>query len=195
MTIRILTVCTGNICRSPLAAQLLAARLDPGRFSVTSGGTAALVGHQMPEHARRIATRMGLPTPEQHRGSALVHDDLAEADLVLGMAREHRRHVARLQPLVARRAFTLLEFGHIVAHISDEQLGELTNCSDADNVALTVVTRMRGTVPRLTPEDRYDVADPYGRSKQAYERSSQHIETAVHQIVDFFQRAREIAAA
>lgn len=63
MTIRILTVCTGNICRSPLAAELLASRLDPQNFIVESAGTSALVGEQMPDPAIEIATRLGARAP------------------------------------------------------------------------------------------------------------------------------------
>lgn len=193
MTIRIVTVCTGNICRSPLAAQLLSADLDPQRFSVTSGGTAALIGYHMPDQAQRIAARLGIPDVGNHRGAALVEDELAAADLVLGMTREHRRRAALLQPQVARRAFTLVEFGHIVSHIPDQRLAELmTDHADAETVALTAATRMRGTVPRLTPDNRYDVEDPYGRSKHVYERSAKSIETAVHQVVNFFQRAHTL---
>ena len=45
--VRILTVCTGNICRSPVAERLLQAGLDqvlPGGFEVPSAGTRAMVG-------------------------------------------------------------------------------------------------------------------------------------------------------
>ncbi len=45
--VRLLTVCTGNVCRSPYAAALLGAGLDwarPGAFRVASAGTPALVG-------------------------------------------------------------------------------------------------------------------------------------------------------
>ena len=54
MTFSVLTVCTGNICRSPLAELILAASLsDIPDVRVESAGTGALVGHGMPDPALR----------------------------------------------------------------------------------------------------------------------------------------------
>lgn len=194
MTIRILTICTGNVCRSPLAAQLLASRLDPGLFQVASAGTSALVGDQMPESARDIATRMGVRGADDHRAISLTEGAVVASDLILGMERDHRRRAAQVHPTAVRRAFTLLEFAHIVSEIPDEQLAPLVHGNaDAETAALGVVMRLRGVVPRLTPARLYDVEDPYGRSKQVYERSSRQVERAVDQIVEFFRRTSEIA--
>lgn len=189
MTIRILTICTGNVCRSPLAAGLLAARLDPACFEVSSAGTSALVGDQMPAPAQRIAARMGSQGSTNHRAVALTEEALSNAHLILGMERDHRRRAALIQPTVVRRTFTLLEFSHIASNIDDEQLAALVSGHETRQLAaLGAVMRMRGVVPRLSSPRLYDVADPYGRSKQAYERSSKQVEAAVQQIVAFFRR-------
>lgn len=194
MTIRILAICTGNVCRSPLAAQLLASRLGPQEFVILSAGTSALVGEGMPDIARRIGTTMGAHDVEGHRAVALTSDALSSADLILGLEREHRRQAARIQPLAVRRVFTLVEFAHIVAHIDDEQLTTMVRSpEDFQASTLDVVMRMRGVVPRLHPEQRYDIEDPYGRSDQVYERSSRQIERAVNQIERFFQRTSRLA--
>lgn len=196
MTINILTICTGNVCRSPLAAQLLTSRLVPGAFEIASAGTSALVGDRMPEIARRIGIAMGAEGTNSHRATAITAEAVASADLVLGLGREHRREAAQLHPLAVRRVFTLIEFAHIVSHISLEQLTALVRPgNDPQRSALDVVMRMRGVVPRLTPAGRYDVEDPYGRSRQAYERSSKQIESAVDQIETFFRNVSAIAAA
>ncbi|MGB3377055.1 MAG: hypothetical protein WBA87_18175, partial [Microbacterium sp.] len=59
----ILTVCTGNICRSALAESVLATRLTDLDVRVHSAGTQALVGHGMPREARALAERNGV-TPD-----------------------------------------------------------------------------------------------------------------------------------
>lgn len=173
MTLQILTICTGNVCRSPLAAQLLTNQLDPTRFEIASAGTSALIGDHMPEPAQRIATRLGLKGATTHRAAALTEHALASADLILAMDREHRSHAAQMLPTVVRRSFTLLEFAHIVTHLEP---------SDAP---LEQAMRMRGVVPRLSSGRQYDVEDPYGRSKQVYERSTKQILRAVDDIVQF----------
>lgn len=193
MTIRVLTLCTGNICRSPLAAQILALRLDVSIIETASAGTSAMVGAHMPEPLQTIATRMGAIDANKHRGVAVTKGVLARSDLVLGMEREHRQQAAKLQPQVVRKAFTLLEFSHVVQHIGQDQLAaELQQATDGPEAALALVMRMRGVVPRLTPARRYDLDDPYGRSNQVYERSAQRIEKAVDQIANFFQQADQL---
>jgi len=196
MTLRILTICTGNICRSPFAAKLLAAKLDRNQFKVASAGTSAMLGAPMQETMQSIAIDMGIRWNDEHRAHALTPGLVGQADLILGMEREHRSEAAKLQPSAARRAFTLLEFAHIVSSIDEEQLQQLLCLnSDSPTAGIDAVTRMRGVVPRLNPDRLYDLQDPYGRSQQVYERSAAHIEQAVDQIVSFLQRTAEFTAA
>ena len=85
--IRILTVCTGNICRSPVAERLLQAGLDqvqPGAFEVRSAGTHAMVGDPIqPPSADMIRTYGG--TPDGFAARQLTPKMLRESDLVLAM--------------------------------------------------------------------------------------------------------------
>lgn len=112
------------------------------------------------------------------------------------MERDHRSEAARLQPSAARRAFTLLEFAHIVSNITEEQLHRLLiQSDDSPTAAVDAVMRMRGVVPRLNPERLYDLQDPYGRSRQVYARSAIQIEHAVDRIGRFFERTAELSLA
>src|SRR5690625_3439597 len=196
MTIRILTICTGNICRSPFAAKLLAAKLDRAQFKVASAGTSAMLGDPMQDTMHRIAMDMGMRWNDEHRARALTQGLVGQADLILGMEREHRSEAAKLQASAARRAFTLLEFAHIVSSIDEEHLKHLLCLNgDSPTAASDAATRRPGVVPRLNPDRLYDLQDPYGRSQQVYERSAAHIEQAVDQIVSFLQRTAEFTAA
>ncbi|MFA4841512.1 MAG: hypothetical protein WC580_07375, partial [Agrococcus sp.] len=113
---RILIVCTGNICRSPLAVQLLRARLAPAFpehdtsvVEVTSAGTVAIDGHQMEPAAIREAARLGAAGAREHRARRLLPEQIERADLVIAMAREHRDAVVGPIPRARRRTFTLIE--------------------------------------------------------------------------------------
>ncbi|MEO9180080.1 MAG: low molecular weight phosphotyrosine protein phosphatase [Acidimicrobiales bacterium] len=96
--VRVAVICTGNICRSPMAevvlAQLIAA--DPtlrGRVVVTSAGTAQWhVGAQMDKRARDALDRAGFGNP----GTPAAFADRAYLnahDIVVAMTREHMRDV------------------------------------------------------------------------------------------------------
>jgi protein-tyrosine phosphatase len=98
----ILVLCTGNICRSPIAEAVLRARhLKPG-VGVSSAGTSALIGHPADPLAIAVAKKFGLDL-SAHRGQQAVTPLLKSADLVLVMTREHADWVhERLPPMRGR---------------------------------------------------------------------------------------------
>ena len=92
---RILVVCTGNICRSPLGDALLRAAL-PGK-TVLSAGTGAMVGWGAYEDTVAVATQRGVDL-SGHRAQQLTQPLLAAADLVLTMDQSHSEWINRQYP-------------------------------------------------------------------------------------------------
>jgi protein-tyrosine-phosphatase len=97
-TTRILLVCTGNICRSPLAAALLERALaerGTAGLDVSSAGTGAWDGAPVSEGAYLVGLERGLDL-SGHRARLLTRELVEQADLVLTMARHHRARVDEL---------------------------------------------------------------------------------------------------
>jgi len=95
---RVLLVCTGNICRSPLAAVMLERALTQRNardVDVRSAGTGAWDGAPASEGAYLVALENGLDL-SGHRAQLLTRDLVEGSDLILTMARHHRARVDEL---------------------------------------------------------------------------------------------------
>lgn len=103
----VLTVCIGNICRSPMAEGLLAAGLP--QLRVFSAGTGALVGQPADETAQALMRRRGLDI-SGHVAQQVSQLLCRQADLILVMDREQRRHLESTYPFVRGKVFRIAEF-------------------------------------------------------------------------------------
>jgi protein-tyrosine-phosphatase len=95
--LRVLFVCTGNTCRSPLAVLALRAELgDDGKYvEVGSAGTAAADGQPASEGSRRVAAEAGFDL-SGHQSRALTRELTIVADFVFVMSATHRAAVVSL---------------------------------------------------------------------------------------------------
>ncbi|MEO0071277.1 MAG: low molecular weight protein arginine phosphatase [candidate division WOR-3 bacterium] len=93
----ILVVCTGNSCRSPIAAALLKEAFKKERVIVTSAGTQAPVGSSPTKFAIEVAQEMGVDV-SGHRARLLRPEMVEGADLVLVMEERHKERVVEMVP-------------------------------------------------------------------------------------------------
>lgn len=180
-----LLVCSGNICRSPIAEQVLRAELALyPQFAVSSAGTIARPGMPMPEQASRMSRLMG-GDPSAHRSRRISTTDVAQADLILGMAREHRGGAVKLLPSASRRTFALLEFSRLAASIGEEGLAQLQGSDPVTRLRdlVSAAASQRGMVPPPDVPDDDDVIDPYLKDDAVYEQAVDQMGPALDTIL------------
>ncbi|MBC7247434.1 MAG: hypothetical protein H5T73_06620 [Actinobacteria bacterium] len=176
--IRILFVCTGNICRSPMAESLLRQRLSRDYPHIdfvdsSSAGTSAVEGNPATSSSVQAMDLWGRDL-SGHRASVLTPRRLREADLVLAMAREHLLTIERIEPAALRRSTTLRHLASRVEEIV-ERLGEETVLDEDD--ARARLDRVLEALRASTSPEGYladmhsrasDIIDPIGSSLQVY---------------------------
>ena len=170
---RVLFVCIGNVCRSPVGERLLAARLPADRFEVSSAGVGAMVGYAMSRYAA-VELRSYGGDPTGFAARQLTPDILEQSDLVLTATRELRSQVLAEEPGALRRTFTILEFAALVEH--------------AEGSTPVDVVKWAATHRSVVSTVEQDVPDPYRRGVEEHARSARAIDAAVQQIAKGLDR-------
>ena len=164
---RVMTVCTGNICRSPMAEVVLRRRLDeaglgPDEVVVESTGTTSEEeGNPVDRRARRVLEAAGYDvepaaSPEGHRARQVSSGDVDRSDLVLAMTTAHQRALLRLAPRAAEKVLMYRSFDPAAAGQEGRAL---------------------------------DVADPWYGDLRDFEECLDQVEAAAGAVVDHVRRA------
>ncbi|MGH9282419.1 MAG: hypothetical protein ACRD0S_05725 [Acidimicrobiales bacterium] len=178
-------LCTGNICRSPMAEAFLRRRLaDLGvEAHVHSAGRLWENTPATPEGVEVLAA-MGYDT-SSHRSRRLTPDMARRADLVLGMAREHVRDVAVISTELWPRTFTIKELVRRA-----EQVGPRSPDQPFDEW-LAKVHAGRTTADMMGWSAEDDVADPIGAGRGVYRRTAEDLDQLTARLVELgWARAR-----
>ncbi|WP_460772493.1 arsenate reductase/protein-tyrosine-phosphatase family protein [Microbacterium sp. GXF7504] len=186
--LEILTVCTGNVCRSPFAEVVLQAELP--QMKVHSAGTRALVDAPMEPDAGQLARQYGIADEAiaAHHARWLNESHLVSPDLVLAMSREHRREIVELSPAKLRSTFTAREFARLASHLTDDEARATADAAGTDPSArlralLLQLAALRSEVgPPLDPAED-DVVDPYRRSWTTWERMATELMPSLGEVV------------
>jgi protein-tyrosine phosphatase len=173
---RLLLVCTGNQCRSPMATVLARSWLDDHGVvgvDIESAGTMlGADGRPASDGAFRAMEKRDLDLSD-HVSQPVMSEMVQAADLVLTMERSHVRALVNLVPDAYPRTYTLLEFARRVP--AAEPRGSEQSMADWLNEVHTGRTGRDhlGT----SPDD--DIDDPIGRRQVFYDRCADQIADAL----------------
>lgn len=173
MTIRVVFVCTGNLCRSPMAEAMLRHALDAmGCTGVEVSSTGTWADADQPATPVAVATlkARGIDLA-RHRSRRLERSEIENADLVLGMTSVHEREVLAVAPRAAERFRLIKELPELDLRVDD---------------AATPGSRLAALLdaPRPPARRSLDVDDPMGLPSSAYERAYGEIDRALEVLVE-----------
>ena len=178
----ILVVCTGNICRSPIAEGMLrdalSARFGETRPTVSSAGTWGVEGSsaRRPKRSPRRGSEASTSRRTVARRLAQVP---ADADLVVAMAGEHR-DILGDETGMGERSFTLKELVRLLESLPPVPPGAGPD-SLSERVDQARAARQAGFAGNPLDED---VADPIGMPLQTYRATAWELDEWVGRLVD-----------
>jgi len=176
----ILVVCTGNVCRSPVAEGLLRAalalRLGDDAPPVTSAGTIGWEGSSADPYSVEAAAERGVDISD-HRARMLRRPDVLQAGLVLAMAREHAEAV----PAESRtKTFTLKELVRLLETLPAPEAGD-PGAVLVDRIARADAQRRNGYAGN--PRDE-DVVDPLGMPLESFRAVAWELDELCERLAD-----------
>lgn len=185
---KVLFVCTGNICRSPMGELLFPLFFHDETIVTDSAGTQGLIDSPIDPSSARLLEADGVDA-SAFRSKRLTPQLLDSSDLVLCFTARQKKQIAALSPRAAKRTFTVTDFANL-CEVCQEQgmvLGDTVE-------ARTASVMFNASMVRPLLRDGDDIADPYRKEFAAFQLAHDQLGEAIARMAHVLEPARGVHA-
>lgn len=173
---KILFVCTGNICRSPMGELMLSHYLNDPDIEVDSAGTRGLDNHAIDPSSAKLMDQAGIDS-SAFRSKRITPQLADSADLILCFEPHQRQDIATLAPRASRRTFLLPDFANMCAYCA--QQGFITGSTRQEKIESVIdnASMIRPMLP--VPAS---IEDPHRKDFPVFQKAYDQISQALTMI-------------
>ena len=174
---RVLFICTGNICRSPMGELLFRTYTQGTSLEIGSAGTHSLVGHGIDPSSKALMYAVGIDS-SQFRSTQLTQDIADNSDLILCFEPEQRHNIVIIAPTALPYTFTLTDFSNMCAYCAQHNM--ITGATIQERLQ-SVIDQSMQIRPMLPPSAT--IPDPYRKNFEAFRSVARVTNDAIRNIL------------
>ncbi len=174
---RVLFICTGNICRSPMGELLFRTYTQDTSLEIGSAGTHSLVGHGIDPSSKALMDAVGIDS-SQFRSTQLTQDIADNSDLILCFEPEQRHNIVIIAPTALPYTFTLTDFSNMCAYCAQHNM--ITGATIQERLQ-SVIDQSMQIRPMLPPS--VTIPDPYRKNFEAFRSVARVTNDAIRNIL------------
>ena len=172
---KVLFVCTGNICRSPMGELLFPYFFHTSGIETDSAGTQGLIDSPIDPSSAKLMTLDGIDS-SRFRSKRLTPQLAMSSDLILCFTEHQRKKIVALFPRVRSKTFLLSNFANLCRYFRQNNLLRGANVEDRMREVMYNASMVRHALPEAE-----DITDPYRKEFAAFQAAHNQI---IHSIAD-----------
>lgn len=181
---KVLFVCTGNICRSPMGELLFPHFFHSEDIETDSAGTQGLIDNPIDPSSAQLLSADGIDS-SRFRSKRLTPQLAMSSDLILCFTEHQRKKIVTMAPRARNRTFLVSDFANLCRYFNEHHLLKGTSVEDRMREVEYNASMVRPNVP---PAD--DIADPYRKGITAFQTAHNQIIRAIADIADALELPR-----